>query len=70
MLGIGGVLPKQSVAFVGANGGGETGGFFQHYLFTNVPVNGNSPNPDPRYKINFIMSGPVRLWRKTTPYAD
>lgn len=70
MLGIGDVLPKQSVAFVGANGGGETGGFFQHYLFTNVPVNGNSPNPDPRYKINFIMSGPVRLWRKTTPYAD
>ena len=69
MLGIGGVLPKQSVAFVGANGGGETGGFFQHYLFTNVPVNGNSPNADSRYKINFIMSGPVRLWR-TKAYAD
>lgn len=69
MLGIGDVLPKQSVAFVGANGGGETGGFFQHYLFINVPTNGNSPNADPRYKINFIMSGPVRLWR-TKAYAD
>ena len=69
MLGIGGALPKQSVTFVGANGGGETGGFFQHYLYVNVPVNGNSPNADPRYKINFIMSGPVRLWR-TKAYAD
>lgn len=69
MLGIDDVLPKQSVAFVGANGGGETGGFFQHYLFINVPTNGNSPNADPRYKINFIMSGPVRLWR-TKAYAD
>ena len=69
MLGIGGALPKQSVTFVGANGGGETGGFFQHYLYVNVPVNGNSPNADQRYKINFIMSGPVRLWR-TKAYAD
>ena len=69
MLGIGGVLPKQSVTFVGANGGSETGGFFQHYLYVNVPVNGNSPNADPKYKINFIMSGPVRLWR-TKAYAD
>ena len=70
MLGIDGVLPKQSVAFVGANGGGETGGFFQHYLYVNVPMNGDADNTDSRYKKNFIMSGPVRLWRKTTPYAD
>lgn len=69
MLGIGGVLPKQSVAIVGANGGGETGGFFQHYLYVNVPTDGNRPNADPKYKINFIMSGPVRLWR-TKAYAD
>lgn len=69
MLGIGGVLPKQSVTFVGANGGSETGGFFQHYLYVNVPTDGNRPNADPRYKINFIMSGPVRLWR-TKAYAD
>lgn len=69
MLGIGGVLPKQSVAIVGANGGGETGGFFQHYLYVNVPMKGDADNTDSRYKKNFIMSGPVRLWR-TKAYAD
>lgn len=69
MLGLLNVLPKQSVTFVGSNGGGETGGFFQHYLYVNVPVNGDHDNADPRYKKNFIMSAPVRLW-KTTPYAD
>ena len=69
MLGLGGVLPKQSVTFVGSNGGDETGGFFQHYLYVNVPVNGDHDNADSRYKKNFIMSAPVRLW-KTTPYAD
>ena len=69
MLGLNGVLPKQSVTFVGSNGGGETGGFFQHYLYVNVPTNGNNYNADSRYKKNFIMSAPVRLW-KATPYAD
>ena len=70
MLGLGGVLPKQSVTFVGSNGGNETGGFFQHYLYVNVPVNGDHDNADSRYKKNFIMSAPVRLWRKSIPYAD
>ena len=69
MLGLDGVLPKQSVTFVGSNGGGETGGFFQHYLYVNVPTNGDRDNADSRYKKNFIMSAPVRLW-KATPYAD
>ena len=69
MLGLDGVLPKQSVTFVGSNGGGETGGFFQHYLYVNVPTNGDLNNADSRYKKNFIMSAPVRLW-KATPYAD
>ena len=69
MLGLGGVLPKQAVAFIGSQGGNETCGFFQHYLYINVPVNGDQNNADPRYKKNFIMSAPVRLW-KTTPYAD
>ena len=69
MLGLGGVRPKQSVTFVGSNGGNETSGFFQHYLYVNVPVNGDQNNADPRYKKNFIMSAPVRLW-KITPYAD
>ena len=71
MLGLNDVKPKQAVVFVGANGGSETCGFYQHYLFVNVPADGNNTqNTDPRYKINFIMSAPVRLWRKTTPYAD
>ena len=69
MLGLGGVLPKQAVAFIGSQGGNETCGFFQHYLYINVPVNGDQNNADPRYKKNFIMSAPVRLW-KTIPYAD
>jgi len=73
MLGLGGVLPKQAVAFMGSQGGNETCGFFQHYLYINVPVNGDRTDGgamgDSRYKVNFIMSAPVRLW-KTTPYAD
>ena len=69
MLGLGGVLPKQAVTFIGSQGGDETSGFFQHYLYVNVPVNGDQDNADSRYKKNFIMSAPVRLW-KTIPYAD
>lgn len=69
MLGNGEVLPKQAVVFVGANGGSETSGFYQHYLFINVPTNGERTNADPRYKRNFITSAPVRLWR-TKAYAD
>ena len=72
MLGLGGVRPKQAVAFIGSQGGNETCGFFQHYLYINVPTTGNvaqGAKDDPRFKINFIMSAPVRLW-KTTPYAD
>ena len=69
MLGLHGVLPKQAVAFIGSQGGNETSGFFQHYLYVNVPVNGDHDNADPRYKKNFIMSAPVRLWKKS-PYAD
>ena len=70
MLGLNGVLPKQSVTFVGSNGGNETGGFFQHYLYVNVPTDGDHDNADSRYKKNFIMSAPVRLWRESIPYAD
>ena len=69
MLGLGGVLPKQAVAFIGSQGGDEVCGFFQHYLYVNVPVNGDQNNTDPRYKKNFIMSAPIRLW-KTIPYSD
>lgn len=72
MLGLDNVLPKQAVAFMGSQGGNETCGFFQHYLYINVPTTGNvaqGAKDDPRFKINFIMSAPVRLW-KTSPYAD
>ena len=73
MLGLGGVLPKQAVAFMGSQGGNETCGFFQHYLYVNVPTDGNRTDGgamgDSRYKVNFIMSAPVRLWR-TSPYAN
>lgn len=73
MLGLGGVLPKQAVAFMGSQGGDETCGFFQHYLYVNVPATGDRTDGgamgDSRYKVNFYMSAPVRLW-KTTPYAD
>ena len=73
MLGLNTVRPKQAVAFIGSQGGNETCGFFQHYLYVNVPVNGDRTDGgamgDTRYKVNFIMSAPVRLW-KTTPYAD
>ena len=72
MLGLGGVRPKQAVAFMGSQGGDQTCGFFQHYLYINVPTTGNvaqGAKDDPRFKLNFIMSAPVRLW-KTTPYAD
>ena len=69
MLGLHGVLPKQAVAFIGSQGGDEVCGFVKHYLYVNVPVNGDQDNADSRYKKNFIMSAPVRLWKKT-PYAD
>ena len=72
MLGLRGVRPKQAVAFMGSLGGDETCGFFQHYLYINVPTTGNvaqGAKDDLRFKINFIMSAPVRLW-KTSPYAD
>ena len=72
MLGLGGVLPKQAVAFMGSQGGDETCGFFQHYLYVNVPTNGDvaqGAKDDPRFKLNFKMSAPVRLWR-TSPYDN
>ena len=69
MLGLHGVLPKQAVAFIGSQGGDEVCGFVKHYLYVNVPTDGDRDNADPRYKKNFIMSAPVRLW-KITPYAD
>ena len=72
MLDINGKEPKQSVNFIGPLNGNITSGFYQYPLYTNVPTTGNvaqGAKDDPRFKLNFIMDGPVRLW-KTTPYAD
>ena len=50
------------------------GGFF-YYVLRNAPLN-QTEDPstievtDPRYVKGLIMRVPVRLWRKTTPYAD
>ena len=57
---------------MGSQGGDETCGFFQHYLYVNVPTNGDvaqGAKDDPRFKLNFKMSAPVRLWR-TSPYDN
>ncbi len=72
MLDINNNEPKQSVNFIGPLNGNITSGFYQYPLYTNVPTTGNvaqGAKDDPRFKLNFIMDGPVRLW-KTTPYAD
>lgn len=72
MLDINGKEPKQSVNFIGPLNGNITSGFYQYPLYTNVPTTGNvaqGAKDDPRFKLNFIMDGPVRLW-KITPYAD
>ena len=72
MLDINDKEPKQSVNFMGPLNGDVTSGFFLYPLYKNVPTTGNvaqGAKDDPRFKLNFIMDGPVRLW-KTTPYAD
>ncbi len=72
MLDINDKEPKQSVNFIGPLNGNITSGFYQYPLYTNVPTTGNvaqGAKDDPRFKLNFIMDGPVRLW-KTIPYAD
>ena len=47
------------------------GGFY-YYVYRGTPVYQDKDlNPaDSRYEKNLIMKVPVRLWRKTTPYAD
>lgn len=72
MLDINGKEPKQSVNFIGPLNGNITSGFYQYPLYTNVPTTGNvaqGAKDDWRFKLNFIMDGPIRLW-KTIPYAD
>lgn len=72
MLDINNKEPKLSVNFMGPLNGDVTSGFFLYPLYTNVPTTGNvaqGAKDDSRFKLNFIMDGPIRLWKKT-PYAN
>ena len=66
-----GKAPKQAVGFGIPDQSAGMGGFY-YYVYRGTPVyQDNDLNPaDPRYVKNLIMQVPVRLWRKTTPYAD
>ena len=66
--------PKQAVGFGMPGLSAGMGGFF-YYVLRNAPLN-QTKDPseigvtDTRYEKGLIMRVPVRLWRKTTPYAD
>ena len=66
-----GKAPKQAVGFGMPDQSAGMGGFY-YYVYRGTPVyQDNDINPaDSRYVKNLIMQVPVRLWRKTTPYAD
>lgn len=64
---------KLSVTFRYSVVADDVSGFFNCLLFTRTPSDQNQKKPyvtDPRFVENLIMKAPVRLWRKTTPYAD
>lgn len=66
--------PLQSVGFGMPDISAGMGGFF-YYLLRNAPVNQTKNASeigvtDPRYVKGLIMKAPVRLWRKSIPYAD
>ena len=66
-----GKAPKQAVGFGIPDQSAGMGGFY-YYVYRGTPVyQDNDINPaDSRYVKNLIMQVPVRLWRKTIPYAD
>ena len=66
-----GKAPKQAVGFGMPDLSAGMGGFY-YYVYRGTPVyQDNDLNPaDPRYVKNLIMQVPVRLWRKSIPYAD
>ena len=68
-----GKAPKLSVGFGVPGLSGGMGGFF-YYLYKGTPLYqdrvANFVTPDSRYEQNLIMKAPVRLWRKSIPYAD
>lgn len=66
--------PLQSVGFGMPDASAGMGGFF-YYLLRNAPVNQTEDAStigvtDGRYVKGLIMKAPVRLWRKSIPYAD
>ena len=69
-----GKAPKQAVGFGMPDISAGMGGF-SYYVLRNAPLN-QTKDPseigvtDTRYVKGLIMRVPVRLWRKTTPYAD
>ena len=65
--------PKLSVTFRYSVVADDVSGFFNCYLYTRTPLNQNEKKPyvnDSRFVENLIMKAPVRLWRKTIPFAD
>lgn len=65
--------PKLSVTFRYSVVANDISGFFNCYLYTRTPLNQDHKKPyvnDSRFVEGLIMKAPVRLWRKTTPYAD
>ena len=65
--------PKQSVSFKGQSDQENVSGFMNYYLYVNSPdKQQNDPQygADSRYVKGYKSAAPVRLWRKTTPYAD
>lgn len=65
--------PKQSVSFKGQSDQENVSGFMNYYLYVNPPADQqNDPKygADSRYVKGYKSAAPVRLWRKSIPYAD
>lgn len=65
--------PKLSVTFRYSVVADDISGFFNCYLYTRTPLDQDHKKSyvnDTRFVEGLIMKAPVRLWRKTIPYAD
>lgn len=65
--------PKLSVTFRYSVVADDVSGFFNCYLYTRTPLDQDHKKSyvnDTRFVEGLIMKAPVRLWRKTIPYAD
>lgn len=66
--------PKQAVTFKGPSDQENVSGFMNYYLYVNPPYK-QDEDPreyvnDSRYQKGYKSAAPVRLWRKSIPYAD